>query len=277
MKHSIKAITLLLTLTVSIVAVAQDTEQSTPNSGTTTEKQPRKYVAVIEEAPKLTFFQGFTLAADLFGPAQYLLSDYGSFEGALRLNLKNTYFPVVELGLATCDSEDANTHIRYKTRAPYIRIGLDYNLLRDKFQDNKLYAGLRYGLSRYNFDISGPLLTDPIWGGGEPFSYKDIAATSHWLEVVVGVQVKVWHSFHMGWSIRYKQTISTTKNRYAAPYFIPGYGTTTHTSGWGASYSLIFDLNWGKKKAGKKHTVTVIERPLDGTLPPAEQPADSIP
>ena len=53
---------------------------------------PTKYVEVIDEKPELLFFQGFSLAADLFSPGQKMLSDYGGFEAALRLNLKNTYF-----------------------------------------------------------------------------------------------------------------------------------------------------------------------------------------
>ena len=230
---------------------------------------PQKYVAVVSDAPKLTFFQGFTLSADIFGPAQYVLSDDGNFEGALRFNLKNTFFPAIELGYGLCDSEDANTHIRYKVQAPYLRIGLDYNLLRNKFQDNLLYAGIRYALSRYSFDISGPGIVDPIWGGSESFSYKDIATTTHWIEILFGVQVKVWRNFHMGWTVRYKRTLYTTSNRYASPYYIPGYGTTTHTTSWGATYNLVFDLNWGKRKKAKNHTVTIIERPI-------EQPIDSV-
>ena len=244
--------------------------------------KPQKYVAVVEEEPQLSFFQGFTLSADAFGLGQYLFSDYGTLEGALRLNLKNTFFPVAELGYAICDSEDANTSIRYKTSAPYLRVGVDYNMLKDKFQDNRLYLGVRYGVSRYNFDISGPPLVDPIWGGSEAFSYNDIATTSHWFEIVAGVQVKVWRNFHMGWSVRYKREISSTKNQYAKPYYIPGYGTTTQTTGWGVTYNLIFDLNWGKKK--KKATqVTIIERPIvvstDSTvvMPDSiESPIDSI-
>ena len=235
--------------------------------------KPQQYVAVIQEEPQLAFFQGFTLSADIFGPAQYVLSDNGSFEGALRLNLKNTFFPTFELGYGLCDSEDANTRIRYKVQAPFLRVGLDYNLLRNKFQDNLLYAGLRYAISRYSFDISGPGIVDPIWGGSEPFSYKDIATTTHWFEILFGVQVKVWRNFHMGWTIRYKRSFSTTSNRYASPYYIPGYGTTTHTTSWGATYNLVFDLNWGKRKKAKTHTVTIIERPIEQ---PVEQPVDSV-
>lgn len=207
----------------------------------------KKYVATAFEEPKQTFFQGFTLGVDLFSPAQYLLTDGGGLEGALRLNLLNTYLPIVEVGYVRYDKTDDNTDIRYATTAPYARIGIDVNVLNNKWQDNRLYVGARYGISKYDFDISGPSVSDPIWGGEETFSYEGISMTSQWLELVCGVEVGLWRNLHMGWSVRYKQKLASTKSRYAEPYYIPGYGTTTGAVAWGITYSLIFDLNWGKK------------------------------
>ena len=208
----------------------------------------QKYVANVMEEPELTFFQGFTLSADIVGPVMYLTGDYGSAEGALRLNLKNTYCPVVEVGYAICDATNENTDILYKTSAPYFRVGCDLNMLKNKFQDNRLYIGLRYGFSRFSYDLSGPDLTDPIWGGQSEFSYSGLSSTCGWLEIVAGVQVKIWKSFHMGWSVRLKKAVSTQSTDYSEPYYIPGYGTTTGSTAIGATYNLIFDLNWGKKK-----------------------------
>ena len=56
----------------------------------------------------------------------------------------------------------------------------------------------------------------------------------------------------MGWAIRYKKEISSTKSDYAKPSCIPGYGYTTDETCWGGTYSLIFDLNWGMKKSHKR-------------------------
>ena len=200
----------------------------------------------INQNPSL--FQGFSLSADLLGPVLALMNDYGDLSASLQLNLRNRYFPVVELGYGSCDTKDVNTEIAYKTSAPFARIGFDYNLLRDRTQPNKFLLGFRYGISDYRFDISGPSMIDPIWGTSAPYAYSDISALSHWAEVVIGVQVRIWKSFHMGWTVRYKYEISTTNNKYSRPFYIPGYGTTTDTSAWSGTYSLIFDLNWGLKK-----------------------------
>lgn len=211
------------------------------------EEKASQYIPPEEEAKKLTFFQGFSLSVDLFPLGQKLLTDFGGAEASLKLNLYNTFFPTFELGFSSCDHTDGNTKIQYKTNAPYLRAGVDFNLLKNKFQDNKLFVGARYGFSNYNFDISGPEITDPYWGGSSPFSYTDINTTSHWFEIVAGAQVKIFKHFHMGWIVRFKREINSTKNDYAQPYYIPGYGTTSNSTTWGASYNLTFDLNWGKK------------------------------
>ena len=56
----------------------------------------------------------------------------------------------------------------------------------------------------------------------------------------------------MGWAVRYKREIASTKSDFAKPNCIPGYGYTTNSTCWGGTYSLIFDLNWGMKKSHKR-------------------------
>lgn len=218
------------------------------NSDTLYHEGPRKYIEQKPEQARLAFFQGFTLSADLFGPAQYAMSDYGSIEGALRLNLKNTYFPIVEIGLSSCETTDTNTDINYSATAPYGRIGCDINFLKNKLQENRLFVGLRYGFSTYQYDYEGPVAQDPIWNGNYKLNITNADATSHWGELVFGVQVKVWRNFHMGWSLRMKKEFSTTSNKSSKPYYIPGFGKTSSGMVWGGTYNLIFDLNWGMRK-----------------------------
>lgn len=233
---------------LSAIAQEQNTDPVMPGES----PKPTKYVALEEEKEHLVFFQGFTLSADVFGPISLMVSDYGTLEGALRLNLKNTYLPIVEAGYGQCDKTDFNTSVSYKVKAPFMRVGIDLNLLKDKFQDNRLYLGVRYGFSSYQYDIAGPAMTDPVWGGSEPFNFKGIDCTSHWGEVIFGAEVKIYKNFHMGWMIRYKKEFSSTTSDYAKPSCIPGYGYTTNSTCWGGTYSLIFDLNWGKKKSHKR-------------------------
>ena len=44
------------------------------------------------------WFQGVEVSAELVGAAMKVLGDQGQYEAGLRINLKDRYFPVVELG-----------------------------------------------------------------------------------------------------------------------------------------------------------------------------------
>lgn len=210
--------------------------------------EAQKWDGDLNVKPTLPLFQGFTVSVDVLGAAMKLFSSYGTLEAALRLSLKNRFLPIVELGYGFCDYTNEANGIGFKTNAPFFRVGMDYNMLKNKFQDNRLFAGLRYGFSSYKYDMSGPDLVDPVWHSSEPFHMKGIISTSHWMELVLGCQVKIYGCFHMGWSVRLKFHLASTKNQYSKAYYIPGYGTTTGGSAWSGSYNLIFDLNWGKKK-----------------------------
>ena len=43
-------------------------------------------------------FRGFAVSFDLVGAGLLVLSDAGQYEGALRINLHDEWFPIVELG-----------------------------------------------------------------------------------------------------------------------------------------------------------------------------------
>lgn len=249
----------------TIVALAQNEPQQQPLMPGEKPK-PTKYVAIEEQKQHLVFFQGFALSVDAYGPVAYMVSDYGTFEAALRLNLKNTFFPIVEMGYGKCTKDDFNTKVTYKVNAPFMRVGIDFNMLKNKFQSNRLYLGARYGISTFKYDVAGPAMTDPIWGGSEAFNLKGINCTSHWAEVIFGVEVKIFKNFHMGWAVRYKREISSTKSDYSKPNCIPGYGYTTNSTCWGGTYSLIFDLNWGMKKSHKRGVNIELR-----DIPPAEE------
>lgn len=242
--------------TLILDSIAPDTiiSDTIVSDTTVVESKYSKWVPTETELqPKvLPLFQGFTLSFDVLGLGFYAFSDYGTIEGALRLSLKNTWLPIVELGYGLCDRTDYNTEIHYKVAAPFIRLGCDWNFLRNKFQDNRMFVGLRWGFSTFKYYMSGPDNPDVIYGGSDSFDFSGITCTSHWFEIVLGCQVKIVANFHMGWSIRLKYHLSSSKNDNSKPYYIPGYGTTVSGNTWSGSYNLIFDLNWGKPKKKKK-------------------------
>ena len=160
------------------------------------------------EVDTVPLFRGFAVSTDVVGLAQTLLSDYGQYEGALRLNLHDQYFPTVELGYGRANHEDDEvTGITYKARGPYFRLGADVNLMKRKHTGNRIYAGLRYAFTSYKVDMDRPLLTDPVWGGAAWWGVGGQGCTQHWAEVAVGLDAKVAGPLHMGWSVRYRRRL----------------------------------------------------------------------
>ena len=85
----------------------------------------------------IPLFRGVAVSADLAGIAQIAFSDYGQYEAALRINLKDKYFPIIELGYGQANSENIISKLSYKTKAPYGRIGMDFNLMKNKKRTKK--------------------------------------------------------------------------------------------------------------------------------------------
>ena len=194
-----------------------------------------------EEEKKEAWFQGLELSVDVVGPAMLALGDYGAVEAALRMNIKGKYFPIVEIGYADCEKTEETTSLTYTTSAPYYRIGCDFNILRDKHDIYRLYIGVRYAYTTYEYDLSHPGITDPVWGGTSEYSIIGESASYSWFEALAGVQAKICGPLHLGWSLRYKSRISSDEGSLGKSWYVPGYGTSD-SSGFGATFNIIFVL-----------------------------------
>lgn len=190
----------------------------------------------------IPLFRGFALSFDLAGAAQRAMSDYGQYEAALRVNIHDQYFPVFEMGYGMSEhSDDLVTGIRYKANAPYFRVGCDLNLLKDKHQPNRLYGGFRYAFTYYKADVEQSTLEDPVWGWAAPVSIEGASCYQHWLELVFGVDAKIWGPLHLGWSARWRRRIAHDEGAAGNAWYVPGYGKAGDTR-LGATFNVIIDI-----------------------------------
>lgn len=203
--------------------------------------QKKKSIAEEVAADSTAFFNGFAVSADLVGIVQYAVSDYGQFEGALRLNLLDKYFPTVEIGVGRANSEDDITRVIYKTTAPYFRIGCDYNLAKDKHDIYRILGGLRYAFTSFKFDVSRPGLVDAKFGGEVPYGAEGVSCSFHWVEAVLGVDAKLWGPIHLGWFARYRKRLSHSNLDIGNEWYVPGFGETG-SSIIGATFNLTIDI-----------------------------------
>lgn len=189
----------------------------------------------------VALFRGFAVSFDLAGAGMLMLSDYGQYEAALRVNLHDEWFPIVEAGLGKATHDDDVTRLYYSTSAPYFKIGIDKNMLRDKHGPNRLYLGVRYGFTSYKIDIARPIFVDPVWQWDTGFGLHDVACKYHWAEILIGIDAKIFGPLHLGWSVRYKQRLAHSEDGdWGKPWYVPGFGT--YDSKLGATFNVIIDI-----------------------------------
>lgn len=193
------------------------------------------------EKDTVPLLNGFAVSVDAAGPIILALSDYGEYEAAVRLNLHNQYYPIIEVGYGMAEHDDEVTGLYYKTEAPYFRLGCDLNLLKKKNSINRLYAGLRYAFTAYKVDIARPTFEDPVWGWDTGFSVSGDPCNQHWAEVVFGLDTRLVGPLHIGWSVRYKLRLAHKDSSVGKTWYVPGYGKYGDTR-IGANFNVIIDI-----------------------------------
>ena len=194
------------------------------------------------EKDSIPLFRGFAVSFDLVGPAMLMLSDHGTYEGALRLNLHDQWFPVFELGVGRANHEkDEVTGLSYKTTAPFFRLGMDWNVMKNKHLPNRIYAGFRYAFTSYKCDIIHDDLADPVFQGVSPFGVEGMSCSMHWLEAVFGIDAQIYGPIHLGWTVRYKRRVAHSEGDIGRSWYVPGFGLHDNET-FSANFNVIVDI-----------------------------------
>ena len=199
-----------------------------------------KDTKTLTDRDTIPLFRGVAVSFDLVGVIQKALGDYGQYEAAARINLRDRYFPIIEVGLGQADAEDTDKGLRYKTSAPYGRLGIDFNVLRNKHDVNRAYVGGRYGYTSFKYDVDGTSVKDPVWGDDVPYSYTGNSANCHWLEFIAGIDARLCGPVRLGWSVRYKRKLAVKDPAIGKAWYIPGYGR--YDDRIGGTFNIIIEL-----------------------------------
>ena len=197
---------------------------------------------LVEKPDTLPFFRGIAVSADLVGAGMMTLGDYGQYEAALRINFKDKYFPVFELGYGTANHEDDPvTHVAYKTSAPYGKVGMDFNIMKNKHDIYRVYIGARYAFTTFKYDVASSVLTDPVWKDPAAIQLNNVSASYHWAELLFAVDAKIWGPLHLGWSVRYRRRLAHNDGESGNVWYVPGFGKTGN-SRLGGTFNIIINL-----------------------------------
>ena len=203
----------------------------------------------LQEKDTIQLFRGFSVSYDLAGTVMRLVSDYGQFEGAVHFNLRDRYFPVVEVGLGDAKHEtDAVTKIAAKVRAPYARFGCDFNVAKNKHDAYRVLFGARYAFTSFKTEAWGDI-PDPYWGEIAPYYVETKKCFFHWAELVFAVDAKLVGPVRLGWSFRYRRKIGSTDIGANNLWYIPGFGKNGNVLN--ATFNISYEF-WRKNKKAKE-------------------------
>lgn len=199
-----------------------------------------------EKKDSIQFLQGIWIEADVAPLLQTAISNKNiySTQGNIQVNLKNKYFPVFELGVSGAKNTTPE-NIQFKTNGMFGKIGLDIPVIKPKpnstQKNNNFLAGVRLGMSSFNYSIYNQTITDGYWGNSETFNLESIPTTKLWFEITAGIRVEVYKNIFMSWNVRNKHLITQAKPGENSPWYIPGYGKG-NTAVWGFSYTIGYKL-----------------------------------
>lgn len=172
----------------------------------------------------IPLYQGIQIGIDVLSPAKLLLSDsYGASVKA-DINLKNKYFPTLEVGYANYDkTSDAGIH--FTSSGQYIKFGVNKALSSNGDRaENMFFAGAHYGFSAFSYNLDNLIYNQNYWGNSDVTSFRNEKAAVGWIELVTGVRVNVAGPISLGWTAQYKSTLHVSKGDNSIPAYIPGYG-----------------------------------------------------
>lgn len=212
---------------------------------------------ILKEKKKFSDYpllNALSLGVNVWDPIMFVAGQkYGGIDVWADLSIHNSFFPIVEFGVGVADDKPENGNYRYKGKPSfYGKIGLNYNFFRKSNSDYQLYLGVRGGFSSFKYDITDITINSPYWSQTNQLEILDQHATAIYGEAVVGIKVKIWKAFSMGWSFRYHYLFKCNDAPNSSAWYIPGFGT--RNSKLGATFSLIYTIPFSNKQLPEEST-----------------------
>ncbi|MDE6276993.1 MAG: hypothetical protein K2M06_02690 [Muribaculaceae bacterium] len=200
--------------------------------------------SLIARVPRMTkplIYSG-SIGVNIWDPVMRIFGQhYGLIDAWVQLNMHNRYLPVFELGVGQTDHRPVTGNYTFHVPASvYFRLGADYNFFYNSNPDYLLLAGLRYGFSPFRYGVRDIVLDTDYWHETATFDIPLRSATAGWLELRLGVRVKIWGPISMGWYFKYSKMLHESKNTAGQPSYVPGFGT--RGPGIGGSFSIIYTI-----------------------------------
>lgn len=191
--------------------------------------------------------KGLRFGYDISRLALYLVEpERTGFELSADYELKRNFYVTAEGGWQKYQMSD--TLYNYKSGGYYGRLGIDYNILKNRADDQyeMVFGGFRYGYSKLNHEAGNINIGGNYWGDGDITQLENATIHAHWIEAIGGVRAEVFKNVFIGWSFRWRIMLYQSKVSTMKPIYIPGYGKGEKKSLIGFNYYIYVRVPLGK-------------------------------
>lgn len=224
----------------------------------------------IKKSSKMAYplWDEVTIGLNVWDPVMRCLGeDYGLFDVWAELSIHNRFKPIIELGIGQASHKPDNGNYKYKSAvAPYFKVGINYNFLFKKTKEYQFYAGVRYGITPFSYEISEFSVDNSYWNEYYNSSVPLQKVTVGYGEIAMGLKVQIHKQWSLGWAFKYHLLLHESKNSYGAPWYILGFGT--RNSVLAGAFNIMYTIPLKKEKTK--------QIPATGNAPtPTSQPTDN--
>jgi hypothetical protein len=227
---------LLLLLSIHI-GVAQQNNMAPPLDDDPPPPPPRERTDTFPRIKSDPFIRlGFDVSA--LG-RQLAEKEVRQFEFSLDTEMWYNWFTIIEGGFMNVAAEREG--FSYSANGFFTRVGADYNLLKrpDTKQNDQVLIGVRYAYSLTRHEAPFYFIPDAYWGDYDGVLNKS-NYNVHWLEFNGGVRTEVFKNLFLGWSIKARVRLYSSRDPELNPYYIPGFGHGKRRNPAMIHYSILY-------------------------------------
>lgn len=192
---------------------------------------------------KSPVYQATYVSLDIFDPIATAFT--GKFEASVAadVSLWHQLFPTMELGVMAYNEN--KEMYKYSTAGAFVKVGANYNFINnkaDRKKDHAVFAGVRYGYSLTNYQLTDAQLSNNYWQETGTFSNDKRMAHFGWVEFQIGVRVQVYKQFFMGVALEVKTFGHYYQKEAQYPTYIAGFGSDASATNFGLLYHLTYQF-----------------------------------
>lgn len=188
------------------------------------------------------------IGLDIWDPVMRLLGqEYGVGSAWVRASFNNRFFPLLEAGLGRANiTPDGSNFTFHSPLSPFFKVGFDYNIFYNNNPAYALLVGLRYGFTPYKWSVDNVTVPGTYWDDPSSFAIPSQSSTAGFLEISLGVRVKLIGPLSAGWQFKFRSILHESKNIHGEPMYIPGFGK--RSSPVSGAFSLIFTIPMNSRR-----------------------------